>query len=153
MKRPGVSLWTGILLTLLIVGLRGVLHESGVLVQQGHHHLEQAHLPEHLAEDGVVAAELEQRAHGGDAALVGHTGLEKNADAEQLLAGHVVQAKDHELQQLEVLGLHFRKLGDLLAKLGERVLRLQDEVVGVVGHVDVGDGIQDDARQAAGFGF
>lgn len=132
-------------LTLVIVVwlLRGRVFEQGsVLVQQVDQHLQQADLPQHVAEHGVVPGQLQQRSHGRDAAGVRRAGLQQHADAEQLFARHVVQAEHHELQQLKVLGLGLRELGHAVCKLRQGVLRLQDEVVGRLAGVDVPDGVQ-----------
>lgn len=143
-------------LTLVItvrLGLRGRVFEQGsVLVQQVDQHLQQADLTQHVAEDGVVAGQLQQRPHSCDAAGVRRAGLEQHADAEQLLTGNVVEAEDHKLQQLKVLDLRLGQLGHALCKLRQSVLRLQDEIVGWIGGVDVPDGVQQHAGQAAGFG-
>ena len=40
----------------------------------------------------------------------------------------------------------------LLGELGDGVLALEDEVVGPVGVVDAGDGVQNDAAEGAGCG-
>lgn len=131
----------------------GVLEQGGVLVQQVDQHLQQTHLSQHVTEHRVVARQLQQRAHGRGAAGVRRAGLEQHADAEELLARHVVEAEDDELQQLKVLGLGLGQLGHALSELRQRVLRLQDEVVGRLGRVDVADGVQQHTGQAAGFGL
>lgn len=131
----------------------GLLEQGSVLVQQVDQHLQQTHLTQDVTEHGVVARQFQQRAHSRDAAGVGRAGLKQHADAEELLARHIVEAEDDELQQLKVLGLGLRQFGHALSELRQRVLRLQDEVVGRLGRVDVADGIQQHAGQAAGFGL
>lgn len=121
-------------------------------MQQVDHDFQQADLPQHVAEHGVVPGQLQQSSDGGDAAGERRAGLQQHAHAEQLLTRHVVQAEHHKLQQLKVLGLNLRQFSHALGELRQRVLRLQDEVVGRLGGVDVPDGVQQHAGQAAGFG-
>lgn len=110
-------------------------------MQQVDQHFQQANLPKHIAEHWVVPGKLQQRPNRRDAAGVRRARLEQHADAEELLAWHVVEAEDDKLQQLKVLGLGFRELGHSICKLRQGVLRLQDEVVGRLCCVDVSDGI------------
>lgn len=152
-RRSKKCLTLVIILWLLLLLRGGVLEQGGVLVQQVDQHLQQTHLAQDVAEHRVVARQLQQRAHGRDAAGVRRAGLEQHADTEQLLARHVVEAEDDELQQLKVLGLGLGQLGHALCELRQRVLGLQDEVVGRLGRVDVADGVEQHAGQAAGFGL
>ena len=70
--------------------------------------------------------------------------LEQNADGDQLGTGHPVEVTDHEFEQLEDPLLHCVVfLGSLLDEEGQSVLRLEDEVVGIVRAVDVVDTVQD----------
>ena len=70
-------------------------------------------------------------------------------DCYELLCGNVLEVVDEELDELEELLLHAPGLpGDLLRGLAERVLVLEQEVVGVVPVVDRRDGVQDGSTQA-----
>ena len=70
-------------------------------------------------------------------------------DCYELLCGNVLKVVDEELNELKELLLHAPRLpGNLLRSLAERVLVLQQEVVGVVPVVDGRDGVQDGSTQA-----
>lgn len=120
-------------------------------MQQVDQHLQQADLPKHITEHWVMPGQLQQRPDRRDAASVRRARLEQHADTEELLARHIVEAEDDKLQQLEVLGLGLREFGHAICKLRQGVLRLQDEVVGRLCCVDVSDGIEEHAGQAARF--
>lgn len=122
-------------------------------MQQVDEHLEQPDLAENVAEHHVMPAELQQRTRGCDAAGVRRAGLQQDANAEQLLAGDVVKCKHHEFKQLKVFDLDLGQAWYSLGKLGQRVLSLQDEVVGLVGGVNVCHGVQDHAGELAGLGL
>ena len=66
----------------------------------------------------------------------------------------MLEVVDEELDELEEFLLHTSRLrGDLLRRLAERVLVLEEEVVGVVPVVDGRDGVQDGSTQARGDAF
>ena len=66
----------------------------------------------------------------------------------------MLEMVDEELDELEEFLLHASRLrGNLLRGLAERVLVLEEEVVGVVPVVDGGDGVQDGSTQARGDTF
>ena len=70
-------------------------------------------------------------------------------DCYELLCGNVLKVVDEELNELKEFLLHASRLpGNLLRSLAERVLVLQQEVVGVVPVVDGRDGVQDGSTQA-----
>lgn len=120
-------------------------------MQQVDQHLQQADLPQHIAEHRVVPGQLQQCPDRRDAAGVRRARLEQHADAEQLFARYVVEAEDDKLQQLKVFDLGLGELGHTICKLRQGVLRLQDEVVGQLCWVDVSDGVQQHTGQTAGF--
>lgn len=122
-------------------------------MQQVNEHLEQPDFTENVAEHHVMPAELQQCTCGCDAASVRRARLQQDAHAKQLLAGDVVKCKHHELEQLEVFDLDLGQAWHSLGKLGQRVLSLQDEVVGVVSGVNVCHSVQDHAGEPASLGL
>lgn len=108
----------------IIVGvlLCRVFKQGSILVQQVNQNLQQAHFPQHITEHRVVMGQLQQRPHSSDAAGVRCARLQQHADAEQLFAWHIIEAEDHELQELKVLGLSLGELGHTLCELGQCML-------------------------------
>lgn len=122
-------------------------------MQQVDEHLEQTDFTENVAEYHVMPAELQQRTCGCDAASVTRAWLQQDADAKHLFAGDVVKRKHHKLEQLKVFDLDLWQARHSVGKLGECVLSFQDEVVGVIGRVNVCHSVQDHTGETASPGL
>lgn len=108
----------------IIVGmlLCGVFKQGSILVQQVNQYLQQADLPQHIAEHWVMTGQLQQRPHSSNAAGVRCARLQQHADTEQFFAWHVIEAEDDKLQKLKVLCLSIGELGHTLCELRQCVL-------------------------------
>ena len=70
-------------------------------------------------------------------------------DCYQLLCGNVLEVVDEEFNELKEFLLNTSRFAsNLLRRLAERVLVLEQEVVGVVPVVDRRDGVKDGSTQA-----
>lgn len=122
-------------------------------MQKVYHDLQQAHLPEDIFKYVVVPCKLQKGFHRNDATVIGGAGLQEDANANEFFTRDVIQAKNDKLQHLKVFVLYFREFRDLLCKLRQGMLGLQDEVISIVGHVNVRDGVEDDLGKEVGLCF
>ena len=142
-----------------------------ILVKKRHSSIKLTNFSEDIFEDVVRLEDGNERLHSEDTTLQVLLAFQQETeisglnfwiskisrtlpDCYELLGGNVLEMVDEELDELKEFLLHASRLcSDLLCGLAERVLVLEQEVVGVVPVVDGGDGVQDGSTQARGDAF